>query len=63
MRRMDIVHLIRSNSIDELNDLLRDISQDNCDENDYFDFTRDELKLLKSYSIYVIFSKYFKKNN
>ena len=51
VRRMDIVHLIRSNNIVELNELLRDISQENFDENDYFDFTRDELKLLKSYQI------------
>ena len=29
VRRMDIIHLIRSNNIDELNDLLRDIAQEN----------------------------------
>ena len=59
VRRMDIVHLIRSNNIVELNELLRDISQENFDENDYFDFTRDELKLIKSYQIltqYMIYS-------
>jgi hypothetical protein len=59
VRRMDIVHLIRSNNIVELNELLRDISQENFDENDYFDFTRDELKLLKSYQIltqYMLYS-------
>ncbi len=59
VRRMDIVHLIRSNNIEELNELLRDISQENFDENDYFDFTRDELKLLKSYQIltqYMLYS-------
>ena len=59
VRKMDIVHLIRTNNTSELNDLLKDISHENFDENDYFDFTRDELKLIKSYQIltqYMIYS-------
>ena len=58
-KKIDILHLIRSNRIQELNELLMDISQEDFEENDYFDFNKDELKLIKSYQIlmqYMIYS-------
>ena len=59
LKKIDIIHLIRSNRIQELNELLMDISQEDSEENDYFDFNKDELKLIKSYQIlmqYMIYS-------
>ena len=59
LKKIDIIHLIRSNRVAELNELLKDISQEDFEENDYFDFNKDELKLIKSYQIlmqYMIYS-------
>ena len=47
LKKIDIIHLIRSNRVAELNELLKDISQEDFEENDYFDFNKDELKLIK----------------
>ena len=51
LRKLDIIHLIRSNNIPELKEILNDLSQENFAENDYFEFKKDELKLIKAYQI------------
>ena len=51
LRKLDIIHLIRSNNIPELKEVLNDLSQENFAENDYFEFKKDELKLIKAYQI------------
>ena len=59
LRKSDIMQLIRSNNLPELNSVLNDLSQENFSENDYFDFTKDELKLIKNYQVltqYMIYS-------
>ena len=59
LNRVDIMQLIRTNNIPELNSILNDLSQEKFDENEYFDFTRDELKLIKNYQVltqYIIYS-------
>jgi hypothetical protein len=59
LKNIDIIHLIRQNNLPELNNVLNDLSQENFEENDYFDLNRDELKLIKSYQIltqYMIYS-------
>ena len=59
LNRVDIMQLIRTNNISELNSILNDLSQEKFDENDYFDFTKDELKLIKNYQVltqYMIYS-------
>lgn len=59
VNKMNIIHLIRSNNIPELNSLMNDLSQENFSENDYFEFSRDELKIIKSYQIltqYMLYS-------
>ena len=59
LKNIDIIHLIRQNNLPELNNVLNDLSQENFEENDYFDLNRDELKLIKAYQIlmqYMIYS-------
>ena len=59
LNRVDIMQLIRTNNIPEINSILNDLSQEKFDENDYFDFTKDELKLIKNYQVltqYMIYS-------
>ena len=59
LNRIDIMQLIRTNNIPELNSILNDLSQEKFEENDYFDFTKDELKLIKNYQVltqYMIYS-------
>ena len=59
LNRTDIMQLIRTNNIPELNSILNDLSQEKFDENEYFDFTKDELKLIKNYQVltqYMIYS-------
>ena len=53
------MQLIRTNNTSELNAILNDLSQENFSENEYFDFTKDELKLIKNYQVltqYMIYS-------
>ena len=58
LKKVDIQNLIRANRLSELNELLRDLSGENFEENDYFDFNRDELKLVKSYQILMQYMLY-----
>ena len=51
LRKLDIIHLIRSNNLPELNSVLNDLSQENFAENDYFEFQKNELKLIKTYQM------------
>ena len=51
LRKLDIINLVRSNNIPELKDVLYDLSQENFAENDYFEFQKNELKLIKAYQI------------
>ena len=53
LRKLDIIHLIRTNNIPELNSILYDLSQENFAENDYFEFQKDELKLVKTYQMMI----------
>ena len=53
------MQLIRTNNIPEINSILNDLSQEKFDENDYFDFNKDELKIIKNYQVltqYMIYS-------
>ena len=59
LKRIDIMQLIRSNNTSELNSILNDLSQEDFSKNEYFDFTKDELKLIKNYQVltqYMLFS-------
>ena len=59
LNRLDIMQLIRTNNIPEINSILNDLSQEKFDENDYFDFNKDELKIIKNYQVltqYMIYS-------
>ena len=59
LKRVDIMQLIRTNNTSELNAIINDLSQENFNENEYFDFTKDELKLIKNYQVltqYMIYS-------
>ena len=51
LRKLDIIQLIRSNNIPELKTVLHDLSQENFAENDYFEFNKDEMKLVKTYQM------------
>ena len=51
LKKLDIIHLVRTNNIPELKQVLYDLSQENFEENDYFEFKKDEIKLIKSYQI------------
>ena len=51
LRKLDIINLVRSNNIPELKDVLYDLSQENFAENDYFEFQKNELKLIKAYQL------------
>ena len=59
LKKIDIMQLIRSNNTSELNSILNDLSQEDFSKNEYFDFTKDELKLIKNYQVltqYMLFS-------
>ena len=59
LNRVDIMQLVRTNNIPEINSILNDLSQEKFDENDYFDFNKDELKIIKNYQVltqYMIYS-------
>ena len=59
LKRIDIMQLIRTNNTSELNSILNDLSQEDFSKNEYFDFTKDDLKLIKNYQVltqYMLFS-------
>ena len=51
LKKLDIINLVRTNNIPELKQVLYDLSQENFAENDYFEFQKNELKLIKTYQI------------
>ena len=51
LKNLDIINLVRTNNIPELKQVLYDLSQENFAENDYFEFQKNELKLIKTYQI------------
>lgn len=68
IRKLNLGSLINENRIEELNDVLNIISQENFEENEYFDFTREERELIKKYQIVMQYMLYSinclsKKNN
>ena len=59
LKRIDIMQLIHTNNTSELNSILNDLSQEDFSKNEYFDFTKDDLKLIKNYQVltqYMLFS-------
>ena len=59
LKRVDIMQLIRTNNSPELNAILNDLCQENFKESEYFDFNKDELKLIKNYQVltqYMIYN-------
>ena len=58
LRQIDIMELIRTNNIPALQILLDDLSQEKFEENQYFDFTEDELKIIKNYQILTQYIKF-----
>ena len=58
LRKLDIISLIRSNNIPELKSVIYDLSQENFAENDYFEFNKDELKLVKTYQMMIQYMLY-----
>lgn len=59
LKKIDIAALIRSNRVAELNDLFRNLSQEDFEQNEAFDFESDEHKLIRQYQIlmqYLLFS-------
>ena len=59
LKRIDIMQLIRTNNTSELNSILNDLSQEDFSKNEYFDFTKDDLKLIRNYQVlaqYMLFS-------
>ena len=58
LRKLDIINLIRTNNISELKSVIYDLSQENFAENDYFEFNKDELKLVKTYQMMIQYMLY-----
>ena len=53
LRKLDIISLVRSNNIPELKEEIKNLSREKFEENDYFEFNKDELKLVKSYQYLI----------
>ena len=53
IRKLDLIHLIRTNNIPEIKSTLYDLCQENFKENDYFEMQKDELKLVKIYQMMI----------
>ena len=59
LKKIDVAALIRSNRVAELNDLFRNLSQEDFEQNEAFDFENDEHKLIRQYQTlmqYLLFS-------
>ena len=53
LRKLDIISLVRSNNIPELKEQITNLGRENFEENDYFEFNKDELKLVKSFQFLI----------
>ena len=58
LQNSQIETLIKTNNIPELNKVLIDMSQENFDQNKYFDLSDNEKKLIKDYQILVQYMLY-----
>ena len=58
LQNSQIETLIKTNNIPELNKVLIDMSQENFDQNNYFDLSDNEKKLIKDYQILVQYMLY-----
>ena len=58
IQNSQIETLIKTNNIQELNKVLIDMSQENFDQNTYFDLSDNEKKLIKDYQILVQYMLY-----
>ena len=58
LRNANVDSLIKSNNLVGLNQILQDISQENFDSNEYFDFTNNEKKLIEDYQILIQYMLY-----
>lgn len=58
LQNSQIETLIKTNNIQELNKVLIDMSQENFDQNTYFDLSDNEKKLIKDYQILVQYMLY-----
>ena len=59
LRKVDIMKMVRNENSQELNQIINDLCTENFEENDYFDFSKDELKIIKNYQVltqYMIYS-------
>ena len=59
LKKIDVAALIRGNRLGELNELFRNLSQEDFEQNEAFDFESDEHKLIRQYQIlmqYLLFS-------
>lgn len=65
--KIDMQYLIRRGKTEEINNIINDYSKENFEENEYFDFKKDERKLVKTYQIltqYLLYSiNHLKKKN
>ena len=58
LRNANVDSLIKSNNLVGLNQILQDISQENFDTNEFFDFTENEEKIIEDYQILIQYMLY-----
>ena len=58
LRNANIDSLLKTNNLEGLNQILQDISQENFDANEFFDFTQNEKKLIEDYQILIQYMLY-----
>ena len=58
LRNANVDNLLKSNNLQGLNQVLQDLSQENFDSNEYFDFTQNEKKLIEDYQILIQYMLY-----
>ena len=58
LRNANVDNLLKSNNLVGLNQILQDISQENFDTNEFFDFTQNEKKLIEDYQILIQYMLY-----
>ena len=58
LRNANIDSLLKTNNLEGLNQILQDISQENFDTNEFFDFTQNEKKLIEDYQILIQYMLY-----
>ena len=51
LNEMDIIHLVKTNNVQDLDDLIYNLSQEDFQENGYFDLSKSESRLIKCFQI------------